>query len=334
MAQPGARAPGLLDTQVQEVTERGYCVIPHALSTAEVAAMSAAFDHDRSMYPRCWQLRGRSRDGGETGESGRWQTEPLCRTEAFDGCICHPSTFPLLCRLMGTRTMRLVHMSAMSRDPVAESAPEGMPDNIHWQLWHREEGGRFAPDHPFCMRTCMVLYLLDDCDPGSHCFSVVPESLAAKRQLKWRMQGDKAQQEHATVDEPFTDRMWRNRPGSMLSDDIMDGVGRQDSVDVLGPAGTAIVTNASNIHAGTVRRSQRPRRSIILWWTHGPTQRPPYERWLSDPPRTQQVGGPQRALPPRLTQSAERGWLFDERPLSRADKWRTRGELEPAQPRL
>ena len=82
-----------------------------------------------------WQLRGQSRDGGETGESGRWQTEPLCRTDAFDACIYHPATFPLLSRLMGPETMRLVHMSAMSRDPVRAPAPAGMPDSIHWQMW-------------------------------------------------------------------------------------------------------------------------------------------------------------------------------------------------------
>lgn len=58
---------------------------------------------------------------------------------------------------------------------------------------------------------------------------------------------------------------WRNRPLSMLEDEIEDGVGRPDAVDVLAPAGTAIVTNACNIHAGTVRQSKRARRSIILW---------------------------------------------------------------------
>jgi hypothetical protein len=51
----------------------------------------------------------------------------------------------------------------------------------------------------------------------------------------------------------------------MLGDEVKDGVGRPDAVDILAPAGTAIVTNACNIHAGTVRQSERPRRSIILW---------------------------------------------------------------------
>ena len=184
------------------------------------------------------------------------------------------------------------------------------------------------------MKTCMVLYYLDDCEPGTHCFSVVPESLAAKKALSWQVpEGGSA----ATIVEPFIDRMWRNLPGSALSDEIMDGVGRQDGYDVLGKAGTAIVTNASNIHAGTVRQSLSARRSIILWWSHGPQNRPPFEPWLSSPPSTKEIHGPHRALPPRLTESTEWGWLFDERPLSTQEKWDVLGVVAAAEgssPRL
>lgn len=195
----------------------------------------------------------------------------------------------------------------------------------------REQGGAFAPDHPFCMKTCMVLYYLDDCEPGTHCFSVVPESLAAKKRLKWHVpEGETA----AKLVEPFIERMWRNRPGSALSDEILDGVGRQDGLDVFGKAGTAIVTNASNIHAGTVRQSLRARRSIILWWSHGPQNRPPYENWLSNPQPPKEVSGPHRALPPRLAESTDWGWLFDERPLTDAQKWRVLGVVRSVGPRL
>lgn len=90
------------------------------------------------------------------GESGRWQSEPLVRTDAFDGCIWHPVVLPLLERLLGP-TLRLIGMSAMSRDPVGEAVPQAR-GGAHWQLFHREEGASFAPEHPFCMRTSMVLY--------------------------------------------------------------------------------------------------------------------------------------------------------------------------------
>eukprot|EP01050_Picozoa_sp_SAG11_P001832 SAG11_NODE_86_length_17300_cov_11.466717_4_plen_64_part_00 len=57
----------------------------------------------------------------------------------------------------------------------------------------------------------MVLYYLDDCDDRSHCFSVVPESLAAKKALRWHLPAARGGKT-AVVDEPFVERMWRNRP--------------------------------------------------------------------------------------------------------------------------
>ena len=70
--------------------------------------------------------------------------------------IWHPSTFPLLRRLMGD-TMRLIHMSAMSRDAVPDEPHPDMA-GFHYQMWHREQGGGFAPAHPYCMKTGMVLF--------------------------------------------------------------------------------------------------------------------------------------------------------------------------------
>eukprot|EP01050_Picozoa_sp_SAG11_P001833 SAG11_NODE_86_length_17300_cov_11.466717_5_plen_208_part_00 len=172
------RPEELLAEQTRQFASHGFVTIPAALEGRELAQMQRAFDDDRRAWPQCWELRGKSRDGsdhwsgfgGEVGEKGRWQTEPLCRTDAFDRCIWHPATFPLLCRLMGPATMRLVHMSAMSRDPVAEAAPmlrdQDTSGGIHYQMWHREQGGSFAPDHPFCLRTSARP---QPCRPPPHC---------------------------------------------------------------------------------------------------------------------------------------------------------------------
>ena len=325
MSPAAAELAAELAAQTAEFCERGFATISNALSEAELAHLRAAFDGDRRDHPELWQLRGRSADGGPVGESGRWQTEPLSRTDAFDACIAHPKTFPLLHHLMGD-TMRLIHLSAMSRDPVAEPAKEGM-QGIHWQMWHREQGAAFAPEHPFCLGLCMVLYMLDDCDAGSHCFSVVPESLAAKKSLPYNFPEDR--KNRATVDEPFTKRMWRNRPGSMLSDDILDGVGRSDGVDILGPAGTAIVTNGSNIHAGTVRRSMRARRSIILWWSHGPQNYAPAPESLT---KAAAVAGVNRTMPKRLTEHTKIGWLWSQEPLTAEQRWTCLGIGPPPLP--
>ena len=329
-----------VEAHVREFEQRGFTTIPGALVGAELEAMRRAFDEDRRANPLRWELRGSSQDSLDmpgalgpvdaqqewgaqqegVGESGRWQTEPLPRTEAFDRTIWHPATFPILSRLMGP-TLRFHGLSAMSRDPVLEPVPAEM-NGAHWQLWHREEGGSFAPHHPFCMRTCMVLYYLDDCGPDSHCFSVVPESLEAKKSLPWKMRPDS---DRAMVDEPFNagGRMWRNRPGSMLSDDIEDGVGRPDGVDVLGPAGTAIITNGCNIHAGTVRQSDRPRRSVILWWGHGPQNYTP--RGQARQITKRHNNGHDMALPARLPAHPEWGWLFSQEPLSAEENWVVNG---------
>ena len=47
------------------------------------------------------------------------------------------------------------------------------------------------------------------------------------------------------VDQPFTARMFGDR--------VVDGPEVRDGVDIFGPAGTAVLMNNSNIHAGTVR---------------------------------------------------------------------------------
>ena len=107
------------------------------------------------------------------------------------------------------------------------------------------------------------------------------------------------------------------------SDDIEDGVGRPDGVDVLGPAGTAIITNGCNIHAGTVRQSHRPRRSIILWWGHGPQNYTP--RGQARQITKRHNNGHDMALPARLPAHTEWGWLFSQEPLSAEENWVVNG---------
>jgi hypothetical protein len=84
--------------QVRQFEEQGFVAIPGALSTAEVSAMREALATDRAKHAGAWELRGMDHGGGlqQIGESGRWQSEPLPRTDAFDGCIAHPSVIGLL----------------------------------------------------------------------------------------------------------------------------------------------------------------------------------------------------------------------------------------------
>ena len=150
-----AAAAATLAALVRAFTKRGLCVIPDALSPAELAAAQTAFDRDRRECPAAWELRGRSHDGGEVGESGRWQTEPLNRSAEFDGLITHPSTFGLLRQIMGP-TLRLIVLDAMSRDPVDATNREHFRSSlagsseigrggVHWQMWHRESAAEPRP---------------------------------------------------------------------------------------------------------------------------------------------------------------------------------------------
>jgi hypothetical protein len=96
--------------------------------------------------------------------------------------------------------------------------------------WHRDM--RNDPDHPLGIHGLSVVYYLTHVDESTHCFSAVPESAAIKRG------GD--------------------LPGC-------DGAGGRD---LLGPAGTAVLFNGGSCHAGHLRRTDRERRTVHIYYGH------------------------------------------------------------------
>ena len=58
------------DSYAAAFERTGFCVIPAALTAAEVEAGRAAVWRNREEQPGHWRLLGRSRDGGPIGESG------------------------------------------------------------------------------------------------------------------------------------------------------------------------------------------------------------------------------------------------------------------------
>ena len=149
--------------------------------------------------------------------------------------------------------MRFAALSLMVRDPVPEPVPAGA--HAHWQLWHREGGGVVNPGHPKCIHTMMVLFYLNDSDPSTHSFSVVPEALTTKQ--AHTIAFDERTGTHF-IDEPFVGQSrWRS-------------VRRTDSVDVHGKAGTCVITNGSNPHAGVVRQTSKEYAKVLLWYSFGP----------------------------------------------------------------
>jgi ectoine hydroxylase-related dioxygenase (phytanoyl-CoA dioxygenase family) len=140
--------------------DRGYLIIPGALSVDEVSGLNKAINRDREIS-KLWQNRG----------NGRHQNPNLLiTTDAFDKTITHRSVLPVITELIGPDVC-FEEFSVMIREPVVVPAPD--PN------WHRDTKHR--SDHSLALRNLSVIYYLTDVDETTHCFSVVPESVDEKR---------------------------------------------------------------------------------------------------------------------------------------------------------
>lgn len=287
----GVVQPSEVESLVATFEETGYIVLP-LLTPGEVTALRRAFAEDRAASGYLWTLRGTDARGGPTGESGRWQSGDVLRTStsAFASVVAHPRILQLVAALIGPAA-RYSSCSAMWREPVLASPPDSVPEayqskNIHWQLWHREAGGTTSPDHPRCIPTLQVIVYLDDCDESSHCFSVVPESVEDKLRLPTEVIDGRMRVVPSSLtgaDDMWTNRPLQGRPG---------WENRATGTDIHAPAGTVVIQvrshangnshtprravchsvplsalraqNNLNLHAGTVRRSSRPRRTVHM----------------------------------------------------------------------
>ena len=101
----------------------------------------------------------------------------------------------------------------------------------------RHRDTRHEPSHALGIHSLSVVYYLADVDETTHCFSVVPEAAMTKRGA-----------------------------GSPECDGA-------DGRDLLGPAGTAILFNAGSCHAGRLRKTTQPRRTVHIYYGHA-TQPP------------------------------------------------------------
>ena len=251
-----------LDPLIAQFEAQGFVTIPDVLSPAQIERARACLEADRRKFSASWRTYGQSRDGGPVGETGRWQQHTLLAdSREFDWlftCVLqHPLVLPLVRTIAGEEAC-LSGMFSRYREPVLEPPPppeqrvEGSTGEpgVHWRMWHREEGGRCLPKQPFFIHSLQLALELDANRPDGHCLSIVPESLEAKRKLKWEVSGEDAQGVRYQILEPFIQKMWRNNNR------------RSDGVDVLCEAGTLVMFNNSNVHAGTVRQTPRPRRTL------------------------------------------------------------------------
>jgi len=118
--------------------------------------------------------------------------------------------------------------------------------------WHRDTA--HWPEHAYCVKNLSVVYYLTDVDADSHCFAIVPESVEDKKSAPDQRDGDRG-------------------------------------VEVYGKAGTAILFNAASCHAGVVKRSERERRTVHIYYGH----------------RSQPILSNHTLCPRRLLESADSG---------------------------
>ena len=97
--------------------------------------------------------------------------------------------------------------------------------------WHRDRG--HYPEHPLRMDYIQLMLYLTDVDETTHCFSLSPES----------------------VDEPIFEEA-----GKQLE--------RGGCFDVHGPAGTVCLFNVAVLHRATVRKTDKERKSIQVYYGH------------------------------------------------------------------
>ena len=130
---------------VAEFDGRGFIVLP-LLTPPEVAGLRRAFAADRESHPASWTLRGKDSRGGPTGESGRWQSGDVLKTDpdAFGPVSRHPRILQLVQALIGPPA-RFRGTSAMWREPVLEPPPPDVPASYAAQVG--DEGGTVIAPH-------------------------------------------------------------------------------------------------------------------------------------------------------------------------------------------
>ncbi|GEM_PF-3798600 len=132
-------------------------------------------------------------------------------------------------------------------------------------------------EKPLYLRNLSVIYYLTDVDASTHCFSIFPESVEAKQSAP------------------------DHRDGSCAG-------------DLHGPAGTAILSNAANVHDARQRTTDRQRRTIHIYY--GRRSTPPLSVHTVFPRRLVEAKDPGiRKLfsrPNEITQRIRRGWAEPE----------------------
>ena len=272
-----------MDEQLKFFAENGYVVVHGALSPEEIAAVNDGIDADRAAHPEHWDPGPRPQGHVAAGCAA---PELLHRTEALDGVVYHPSVMPLVHGILGPG-VQVSYLSFLRREPCAVEPTAdingGDPLCLE-QKWHREHEGivEGADSNEFFAPAIQVIYYLDDVDAKCHCTSIIPESAETKRQLPKSREDYDIRPVLGSPETPGTNKWGK---GVLRIDDENTGYvdpqnptwlnpfGSKDTrriggVDIHARAGAAVVFNMASYHCGTVRHTQRVRRTVHVVYRH------------------------------------------------------------------
>ena len=252
-----------MDELLRFFADSGYVVVHNAVPAQEVAAVNDGIDADRAAHPQHWE------PGPRPGHVavGCDAPELMHRTEALDGLAYHPSIVPLARRILG-QGAQLSGLTYLLREPCTTPPPADLDDGDPLCLtrqWHREDSGNVegAEMNDFFVPALQVIFYLDDVDAESHCFSIIPESAETKRKLPKTNTGSTSWgvRDRLRIDDSEVGYVDPERPKwvDAFGRELPRRIGR---VDIHTRAGAAVVINNSSYHCGTIRHTQRQRRTV------------------------------------------------------------------------
>lgn len=253
----------LIEKQLESFTKNGFLVVHGVLIESEIAAINTSVKTDQATHPEAWE------SGKPDGHStvGSDAPELLHRTESLDGLVYHPPIMPLIHCLLGPGA-RISGLTYVRRDPCAKPRSADLADTDPLcleRIWHREDGGNVegAENNDYYVPAIQAIYYLDNVDAESHCFSVIPESIATKRRLPKTNLGHRgwAGTDRLRIDDKESGYVDPNQAK------WIDGFGRElpkrlGGFDVHAPAGSVVIFNNCSYHCATIRHTQRQRRTV------------------------------------------------------------------------
>ncbi len=244
--------------------ENGYVVVPDALTEEEVAEVNDGIAADRAAHPEYWEPAPTASGHLSVGCDA---PELLHRTGALDRLACHPSIAPLARSILGPGAA-MSGLTFLRREPCDVQPPDDLDGGdplCLTRVWHREDSGNVegAQRNEYFVPALQVIFYMEGVDAGSHCFSIIPESVETKRNLPKTHTGSSGwgARDRLRIDDGDVGYVDPERPV------WVDAFGREltrrtGRVDIYGSGGTAIIFNNSSYHCGSVRHTRRPRHTV------------------------------------------------------------------------